>query len=106
MKNLIHLMLNFRLFFPQQSFVKFFYVLLCSLGALGLTTSANAGTLYASVAAGGSGELYILNTASGAVVQDIGPLNDSSSVNYPMIGLAFHPVSGVLYGSTGNSVAA
>jgi hypothetical protein len=67
---------------------------------------ADAGTLYAATASGAAGELYILNPANGAMVQDIGPLNDSSSVNYPITGLAFHPITGVLYGSTGNSVAA
>ncbi|MEO5802738.1 MAG: hypothetical protein ABIR24_04350 [Verrucomicrobiota bacterium] len=86
--------------------IRFFYTLLCALiVTFGLTSpSANAGILYASTAAGAAGELYIINSANGAMVQDVGPLNDSSSVNYPMTGLAFHPSSGVLYGSTGNSV--
>lgn len=64
-----------------------------------------AGTLYAASAAGATGELYILNAATGAMIQDIGPLNDATSVNYPITGLAFHPTTGVLYGSTGNSTA-
>jgi hypothetical protein len=34
------------------------------------------------------------------MIQDIGPLNDSNGLNYGMTGLAFDPVSGVLYGST------
>lgn len=79
-------------------------MLLCSLGTLGLAPQANAGTLYASTSAGGPGELYILDPATGAMVQDVGPLNDSLAVNYPITGLAFHPVSGVLYGSTGNAI--
>lgn len=62
--------------------------------------------MYAASAAGGSGELYIINPANGNLVQDVGPLNDSLLVNYPVTGLAFHPVSGLLYGSTGNSVLA
>jgi hypothetical protein len=39
------------------------------------------------------------------MVQHIGPLNDAGSVNYPITGLAFHPITGVLYGSTGNNPA-
>ena len=39
------------------------------------------------------------------MIQDVGPLNDLSSLNYPITGLAFHPVTGVLYGSTGNAGA-
>jgi hypothetical protein len=50
--------------------------------------------------------LYILDSATGAVVQDVGPLNDLNNVNYPITGLAFQPHSGALLGSTGNSVAA
>jgi hypothetical protein len=61
------------------------------------------GTLYASSAAGGPGELYILNSATGAMIQDVGPLVDANSTNYPVTGLAFDPTTGVLYGSTGNS---
>jgi len=70
-----------------------------------LALPAEAGVLYAARAAGETGELYIINPANGAVVQDIGPLNDSSAVNYPITGLAFHPTTGVLYGSTGNNPA-
>jgi hypothetical protein len=58
--------------------------------------------LYASTSAGAPGELYSISTANGSLVQDIGPLNDLVGTNYPITGLAFHPVSGVLYGSTGN----
>jgi hypothetical protein len=68
-----------------------------------LAARADALTLYASTAAGAPGELYILNSSNGAVLQDIGPLNDANSVNYPITGLAFHPTTGVLYGSTGNN---
>ncbi len=66
---------------------------------------SDAGTLYASSAAGAAGELYILNPATGAMIQDVGPLNDVTGLNYPITGLAFHPTTGVLYGSTGNSQA-
>ena len=67
---------------------------------------ARAAVLYAATAAGATGQLYTLNPASGAMVQNIGPLNDAAGANYPITGLAFHPTTGVLYGSTGNSVAA
>src|SRR6266508_4362857 len=90
--------------FPGKILVKFFYVLLCLLGTLGLAPQANAGTLYGSTSAGAPGELYILDPATGAIVRDVGPLNDSLAVNYPITGLAFHPASGVLYGSTGNAI--
>jgi hypothetical protein len=68
-----------------------------------MVAKTEAATLYASTAAGAAGELYILNPATGAMVQDVGPLNDSLGANYPITGLAFHPTTGVLYGSTGNN---
>jgi hypothetical protein len=68
-----------------------------------LAAKAGAATLYGSTAAGAAGELYRLNAATGAILQDIGPLNDASNANYPVTGLAFHPLTGVLYGSTGNA---
>jgi len=76
------------------------------LGVVALAPSAEAGTLYAARAAGSAGQLYILNAANGAVVQNVGPTNDALGANYPITGLAFHPTTGVLYGSTGNSEAA
>jgi hypothetical protein len=80
-------------------------MLCCALGALMLAARGDAAVLYGSTAAGGPGELYILNAANGAVVQDIGPLNDVTGLNYPITGLAFNPTTGVLYGSTANSQA-
>ncbi len=59
--------------------------------------------MYASTAAGAAGQLYVLNPANGAVVQNVGPLNDALGANYSVTGLAFHPSTGVLYGSTGNA---
>ena len=59
--------------------------------------------LYAATAAGAAGHLYILDPATGAMQQDIGSLNDTNGVNYPITGLAFHPTTGELYGSTGNN---
>src|SRR5262245_5744178 len=82
-----------------------FRVLFVMLAVALFAARTDAATLYASTAAGSTGELYILNPANGAVVQDVGPLNDAAGGNYPITGLAFHPTTGVLYGSTGNSVA-
>jgi hypothetical protein len=88
--------------------VRFFKRLLfgaCGLIALATNNCANAVSLYAATASGAAGELYILNPADGTVVQDIGPLNDASSANYGMTGLAFQPSTGVLFGSTANHSA-
>lgn len=82
------------------------YAALCAFGTLAVAAHADAAVLYASSAAGATGELYIINPANGALVQDIGPLNDVTGQNYPITGLAFHPTTGVLYGSTGNSNSA
>lgn len=84
--------------------MRFFRLLVLSVCVsltLALATRVDALDLYASTASGhAAGELYILDSTTGAVVQDIGPLNDASSLNYGMTGLAFDPVSGVLYGSS------
>lgn len=81
-------------------------VTLCLAGTFAVSERAEAATLYGATSAGGPGELYTLNPATGAMISDIGPLVDANSVNYPITGLAFNPVTGLLYGSTGNSVAA
>jgi hypothetical protein len=75
------------------------------LSAILLTQTADAAVMFASSSAGAPGELYTLNPANGAMVSDIGPLNDLAATNYPITGLAFNPISGVLYGSTGNAGA-
>lgn len=85
--------------------MKILHVLCCVLGMLTLVPRADAATLYGSTAAGATGTLYILDPATGAVIQNVGALNDSIGANYPITGLAFSPVTGQLYGSTGNSVA-
>src|SRR6478736_3983281 len=77
--------------------------LLCTAGILASISRADASTLYGATSAGGPGELYTIDATTGAVIQDIGPLNDSLAVNYPITGLAFNPLTGLLYGSTGNS---
>ena len=73
------------------------------LGLVLVTPRIALADLYASTAAGAAGELYIISTANGSQVQDIGPLNDAVGSNYPITGMAFHPTTGVLYGSTGNA---
>jgi hypothetical protein len=65
-------------------------------------TRSGAAELYAASGQGGQGELYIVNPATGATISDVGPLNDSAARNFGMTGLAFDPVSGVLYGSSAN----
>jgi hypothetical protein len=86
--------------------LKIAHVVLPVLGVMSLAAPAGAATLYASSAAGGPGELYILNPANGAVLQDVGPLNDAAAVNYGITGLAVSPTTGILYGSTANNVPA
>jgi hypothetical protein len=83
--------------------MKLLSALACAVGTLLVAAPSYAQTLYASSAAGGPGELYILDATTGAMIQDIGPLNDAGGANYSVTGLAFHPTTGVLYGSTGNA---
>lgn len=78
------------------------YLLLCLFVIITGVSHADAQTLYGATSSG-HGELYILNPATGGVVQDIGPLNDSGATNYSVSGLAFSPLTGVLYGSTGGT---
>src|SRR6476620_7579472 len=83
--------------------MKTFHTICFLCGILAFASNSNAGTLYAATSTHSPGELYIVNQATGESIQDIGPLNDALSTNYPMTGLAFSPVTGVLYGSTGNA---
>jgi hypothetical protein len=86
--------------------MRIIHVLMCALGLLAMVGNADAGTLYGATSSGSPGELYTLDPATGAQLQDIGPLNDANGTNYPITGLAFHPVTHVLYGSTGNNPTA
>jgi hypothetical protein len=86
--------------------LKFLHLLVFVFAAFAFINQASAGTLFGSTAAGGPGELYILNPATGGVIQDIGPVNDALGANYGVTGLAFNPFTGLLYGSTANSDAA
>jgi hypothetical protein len=85
------------------SYMKAYKTLLCTFGILRAVSQANASTLYGSTSAGGPGELWIIDPVGGGGIQDIGPLNDSIGNNYPVTGLAFNPLTGVLYGSSANS---
>jgi hypothetical protein len=80
--------------------MKTYYALLGLLGLVTGVSRVDAQTLYGATSSG-HGELYILDASTGGVVQDVGPLNDSSAVNYSVSGMAFHPTTGVLYASTG-----
>lgn len=81
----------------------YYHCCLCALGILGFAaTQAGAQSLFGATSSG-SGELYILNPATGGVLQNIGPLDDASAVNYSVTGMAFDPITGVLYGSTGGA---
>ena len=73
--------------------MKIVLTLCCALGFLALAARVDAAALYASTSAGGPGELYIINSANGALIQDVGPLNDVTGLNYPVTGLAFNPLT-------------
>lgn len=83
--------------------MRIFLILAFVVSAITLGGRADAQALYASSAAGGPGELYILDPATGAMLQDVGPLNDLTGQNYGVTGLAFDPYSGILYGSVANA---
>jgi hypothetical protein len=74
-------------------------VLLCALGVVAVGPRADAQVLYAARGAGQPGELYTLNKATGAMITDVGPLNDVGGTNFGLTGIAFSPVTGILYGS-------
>jgi hypothetical protein len=64
---------------------------------------AEADILYAATgSAGVNGELVVLDSTTGALATDVGPLVDASGNHYGLTGLAFSPTTGVLYGSTNN----
>ena len=77
--------------------VRTFRFLLAGLAML-FATQASAQLLYAANGAGGNlADLVILDPATGAVVQTIGP------IGFSVTGLAFHPITRQLYGSTGGA---
>ena len=85
--------------------VKLLGAVFCGFAVFVLSPSATAQVLFGATSSGGPGELFILDRSTGGVLQNVGPLNDANGLNYPISGLAFHPTTGVLYGSTGNFFA-
>jgi hypothetical protein len=51
---------------------------------------------------GVQGILYTLDSATGAVLTTVGPLNDAAGNNYGIGGLKYHPITGIFYGATGH----
>jgi hypothetical protein len=80
-------------------------VISSALTLIAIPLRSDAVTLYAASGQAAAGELYILDPATGATITDVGPLNDSTGRNFGMTGLAFDPVSGVLYGSSAHGNA-
>jgi hypothetical protein len=88
---------------PSRSFRIAGRVLAVAVLLCGVVGPAKADILYAATGSGGvNGELFILNPATGAVIQDVGPLVDAAGHHYGLTGLAFQPGTNVLFGSTGN----
>ncbi len=83
-------------------------LLLCALCVwfVSMCGSADAGTLYGATASGSPGSLYRLDPATGASLGLVGALNDVAGTNYPITGMAYSPITGELFGSTGNNPAA
>ena len=75
--------------------IRLFAVVLAFLGLC--TQRAAAEVLYGADGGGGNPDtnLYTLNPATGAVVSTIG------RIGFAVTGFAFHPLTGVLYGTTG-----
>jgi hypothetical protein len=86
--------------------MKMLQLALGALALVGLSAHVDAAVLYGATASGSPGRLFTIDPATGAQISDIGPTNDAAGANYPITGLAFHPATGVLYGSTGNNPAA
>jgi hypothetical protein len=82
-----------------------FQLILCAAALLSLTAPSDASVIYGATASGSPGNLYRLDPATGASLGLVGPLDDALGTNYPITGMAFHPTTGVLYGSTGNNPA-
>ena len=77
--------------------------LLCLAVILTMAGKTAAATLYGSTSAGGPGELYTLNPANGAVITDVGLLQNLTGKPYALTALRFNITTGVLYGSTDNA---
>jgi len=75
--------------------------------SLAASQAALAQTLYGATSTrngiSDAGVLVILNPSTGAVLSTVGSLLDASSQHYSLTGLAFDPITGILYGSTANN---
>jgi len=76
--------------------MKFCLTLIAGLIAAFTSSSADAGLLYAAQGGGTLSSLYTINPATGAITSTIGP------IGFSVTGLGFDPITGILYGSTGN----
>lgn len=50
-----------------------------------------------------TGMLYTIDPATGSVLTTVGLLNDAADNNYPMAGLKYNPITGILYGISGQA---
>ena len=51
---------------------------------------------------GVNGILYTLDPVTGTALTTVGPLHDAAGNNYHITGLKYHPMTGILYGVTGD----
>jgi hypothetical protein len=83
--------------------LKSFHLLMCAVSFVALCGRADSQTMYGATASGGPGSLYRLDPATGASLGLVGALNDLAGTNYPITGMAYSPITGELFGSTGNN---
>jgi hypothetical protein len=85
-----------------ETIMKYFH-LLTGILAVGIVTSRVDAqtTLYGTTGSNATGQLVTLDPATGAVLTTVGPTNIGAN-NVGITGLAYNPVNGLLYGSTGN----
>jgi hypothetical protein len=89
----------------QQTLRSFFFILVGIVTALASAQRVSADTLYGATGSRGvAGHLLILDPTTGAVVTDVGELQDSAGNKYGLTGLAFEPITGRLFGSVANSL--
>jgi hypothetical protein len=82
----------------------FFLIVACIVTTLASAQRVAADTLYGATGSRGvAGHLLILDQTTGAVVTDVGALQDADGNNYGLTGLAFQPGIGILFGSTANN---
>src|SRR5262245_41005470 len=78
--------------------------LFAALGLVGFAAHTDAQPiLYGAIGANAPGQLITINPATGATISTIGPttgLFGGQSLNCGITGMAYNPVTGLLYGST------